>query len=776
MVSQFLYGRRRNGYTQIGNVENMGYGEEDVSGFQLLWNYELAEGCDDNSRPECKSFYVAKTSKGPVAQIGRTAFVPAGTSMESGDRDTTLLHKYLFSDSNYRLLVKNSDVIFKIQNFCETVEDALQHEKGRPSYGELEEGESVRELLEYFRIPEECVEDFMYGVLDSVGNMDSRVYIALPEWNSEGTRKAFRLCQKLLACFPPFLVSACGFLTYTKTFHNSQTNMIPRTVKVIFFPNNQENVRKYGSISANNYIVDSLNGYLPVMETDDYTRDLIRAFATCFLTGKRDNSWYMFFDSFGPKLPWDALFFPENLSCAFKFLQLLKELNYGWPVKFSIDEMYYIIENFLNCKAFSTLQDLSMNMLYACERVMPIGGDLLNIFCDYYMLMPSAKQVVVHKICELLEGFSADENQDLYQAVLNYEYEDPRLGEDVAAYVYQDPDFYRAAIYREELTYHERIKQMDNWEEIVEAVYNRYDGLSVEAPDFLLDYKTVTFMNAVMESLCFDIDGRLYISLEKLGYLYGRDWRFRKEREGFEALSQVVISIVSGILEREHLKHMKENEVKEVLKWLDKLEEDSRMPDLSYQILYLKSQKERFDYLEFLRQTDGDACVEFWKERGMENSRSVMSRMRFNIYEIADRMKFESRENYNWFYGIMFLIWGDHQIEILRLVMEDNGSMGGVQGLSGVWGVVKGVTQDKLSCRKLMKAVVEEYYNRHEVTAADLREMKCVKDFMTAIHADSYLNDASVIGRLKNLGNLGGKPQREKGHILAGGRMPKDKR
>lgn len=773
MVSQFLYGRRKNGYTQIGNVETMGYGEEDVSSFQFLWNYELAEGCDYNNRPDCKCFYVAKTSKGLVAQVGRTAFVPAGTSLESGDRDTTLLHKYLFSDSNYRLLMKNSDMIFKIQNFCDTVEEALECEKGRPSYGNLEQGESTGELLEYFRIPIEHVEDFLYGVLDCVGNMDSRVYIALPEWNGEGTRKAFRLCQKLLACFPPFLVSSCGFLTYTKTFHNSQTNMIPQTVKVVFFPNNQENVRKYASVSGTNYIVDRLNGYFPMMETDDYTRDLVRAFKERFVNGKRDNVWYMFFNSFGSQIPWNTLFFPENLSCAYKFLEMYKQLLYGWPIKFTIDEMYYIIENFLNCKAFAVFKDLSMNVLNACEKVMPIGGDLLNIYCDYYMLMPSAKQAVIDKICQLLENFSQNDKLDLYRSVLNYEYEDSRLGKDVAAYMYQDSRFYHAAICQEEITCHERVMQMEKWEEKVEAIYDRYHRLSKEAPDFLLNHDSKVFLNTAMNGLCLDMDERRSISLEELGYLYGRDRRFRKEHPGFEELSQSVVSIVSEVLEQDRLKYMEDSDIKEVLKWLEDLEEDPEMPDLSYQIIYLKNKKEQLDYLEFLKGTDGDACAKFWKARGEKDSRSILSRMTFDLHVIAEGMEFKDRGNYSFFYGILFLALEDQQLEILRLVMEDDRGMGGLKGLSGVWDVVKDRTTDKWKCRDFMRAVIHDYYKEHEVTGADLKEMKSVKDFMTAVHADSYLNDASVMGKLKN---LGGKPPKEKSHGLGGGRTFKDKK
>ncbi|MCI8886593.1 MAG: hypothetical protein HFG70_00755 [Hungatella sp.] len=773
MISQFIYGRCRTGYSQIGDVGQDGYTEEDISGFQLLWNYELAEGCDRNNRPECRNFYVSGTSAGPVVQVGRTAFVPAGTSQESGDRDTTLSHKYLFSQANYHALIKNPRSVFCIDNYCDTVEDALERRNSIPSFGGKIPEESTRELLEYFGIPEEDAENFIYGILDCVGNLDSRIYIALPEWNSRGTNRAMALCGKILSCFPPFLVSACGFLTYTKTFHNSQTNMIPRTVKVVFYPNNQENVRKYPSVITSNYIVDMKNGYMPVMETDDYTRELIRAFTACFLEGKKDNDWYLFFDSFGPRLPWDALFSPENLSCAYKFLQLLKELDEGWPTKFSIDEMYYIIENFLGCKAFSTVDKPAFSMLDRCERVMPIESDLLNIFCDYYMLMPSSKQMVIEKICRLLLNISM--NKDMYLAVLNYAYEEPKLKEDVIDYLYHHPQFYSAALTREMLVSFEHIKAMENWEDQVNALYVRYEELAAKAPEFLMSPNTIDEMNRLAEYLCSERDKEMAVSLEKLGYLYLRDHCFRKEHQGFEGLSRSVITLMADTLKKNHLKAMGDPEIEVILGWMEDLEEDQEMPDLSYQFKYLKTRGERIEYLVSLRGTDGDACVEFWKSRGEEHSRKVLSRIRFDIYDLADRMEFKEEENYYQFFGNLFLIAGMQQREVLQLVMEDRDGLGGILGLSGVWNVIDKIDQEKRLCQGLMESVVKEYYDSHEVTASDIKEMKNVKEFLTYINADSYINEASVIGKLKNLGTLGGKAPKEKNNMFVTGWRSKDK-
>ena len=152
MVSQFIYGRRKTGYGQLGDLGDGRYTGEDLSSFQHLWNYTMGEGCDRGSRPECRSYYVTETSAGVVAQIGRTAFVPAGTSQESGDRDTTLLHKYLFSDDEYQKLLEHPEEIFKERDYYGTVEEALAgRAENQPPVSEGGE-ESTAELLKYFEI------------------------------------------------------------------------------------------------------------------------------------------------------------------------------------------------------------------------------------------------------------------------------------------------------------------------------------------------------------------------------------------------------------------------------------------------------------------------------------------------------------------------------------------------------------------------------------------------------------------------------------------------
>jgi hypothetical protein len=45
-----------------------------------------------------------------------------------------------------------------------------------------------------------------------------------------------------------------GFLTYTDTYHNSQTNMIPSQIPIVFVIHDETNLKKANAISADNYI------------------------------------------------------------------------------------------------------------------------------------------------------------------------------------------------------------------------------------------------------------------------------------------------------------------------------------------------------------------------------------------------------------------------------------------------------------------------------------------------------------------------------------------
>ena len=764
MVSQFIYGRRKTGYGQLGDLGDGRYTGEDLSSFQHLWNYTMGEGCDRGSRPECRSYYVTETSAGVVAQIGRTAFVPAGTSQESGDRDTTLLHKYLFSDDEYQKLLEHPEEIFKERDYYGTVEEALAgRAENQPPVSEGGE-ESTAELLKYFGMTAADAREFLYAVLDSLGEMESRVYIALPEWNARGTWKALALCRKVISCLPSFWVSACGFLTYSSTFHNSQTNMIPRTVKIIFFPNNAENMRRYDSVGAMNYIIDGKNGYLPEVKIDNYNREMLDVFTDCFLNGRKDATWYPTFETLKKAIRPDALLAPENLSCAYFFMELWKQLcRQGWSDDDDEDDLYYIVEAFLGCDAFATEagRNIAHAFLKACVAKMPMGGTLLNVLCDYYMLAPSFREWVVDWICEKLSESKEDRD---FKAILNYSYEDPQLAQAVKERMYQDASFYPAALHREVLDCFAPLSGLESWEERTESLYSRFDELAERCPAFLGHEDTMSAIGDYVVPLCYDGEKKISISMKDLGGLFERDRRFREKHEGMEGMSGFIKQILQDdVLKESLLGQMEDEEIEQLAGWVEEAEEELRIWGYKKPIGYIQDRMKLIKGAALLLGEDGDACVRFLGGIDGREVRRLLVKPELDVREMAERLRFETGRDYLWFYGQLYLAREADQVEILILLMEkeDEGEKqirGGIIGLNKFWRAVKYQLprrSDEDLFKKKINRAVNLYYENREITSADIKDMKTVRDFVSQIGLESYLNEGSVFGKLKNL--KGGK-------------------
>lgn len=768
MVSQFIYGRRKTGYGQLGDLGDGRYTGEDLSSFQHLWNYVLAEGCDRGSRPECRSYYVAETSTGVVAQVGRTAFVPAGTSQESGDRDTTLLHKYLFSGREYQELLENPDEIFKERDYYGTVEEALEGrvEKQPPVLDGAED--STVELLKYFGISAADARDFLYAVLDSLGEMESRVYIALPEWNARGTGKALALCRKVLGCLPPFWVSACGFLTYSSTFHNSQTNMIPRTVKIIFFPNNAENIRRYDSVGAMNYIIDGKNGYLPEVKLDRYNREMMDVFTDCFLNGRKDEKWYPTFRTLMPAIRSDALLAPENLSCAYFFMELWKQLRkQGWSDDDDEDELYYIAETFLGCDAFATEpgKNIAENFLKACVAAIPMGGTLLNILCDYYMLAPFFREWVVDWLCQTL----ADSEEDkAFKNILNYGYEDPKLGQAVKDRIYQDDRFHPAALHREILDCFKPLSELESWEEIIDTLYSRFDELAEKCPAFLSHEDTMSAIGDYVVPLCYD-DQKLSIPMKALGSLYQRDRRFREKHEGMEGMSGFIKQILQDdVLVVSKLEQMADEEIGQLAGWIEEAEKELRIWGCINPNAHIQNRIKPIEGLALWKSGDGEAFVHFLEEIDERQAGRLLSRQDLDVLELARHMRFENEEDYLWFYERLYLVRKEDQVEILYLIMEEETEeseegRSGIKGLYKFWNTIRHkmrLHSDEDDCVSKMGRAARAYYKEWGVTSADIKDMKAVKDFVSLIGVEAYMNGGKRSGKSKNpAGNSGKKDE-----------------
>lgn len=759
MVNEFLYGRTQNaGYSQLSHLEEYCYTPEDIVGFQYLWKYTAAEGCDKEQMPESRYFYISEASIGPVAQVGKTSFVPAGTSKESGDRDTTLLHKYLFSGNDFRRILKDPDSIFGISDFVGNVEEALsRREEDVIQKSELPdpEGEDAAELLDYFGIPAQKLPELFYAILDAAGDVDSRVYIALPEWNKHATRMAQRLCRRILECLPPYLVSACGFLTYTETFHNGQTNMIPRTVTIIFYPNNIENQKKYLRISSGNYIIDSAAGCFPDMQIDIYTREMVEAMADKFLYGQEDKVWYLFFREFEEYVSWNMNFPPEALSCARKFVQIREELDMGEIKSFRMEEVYYILETYLNCKAFQTPQALpfAMEVLKDFVSTLPVNGDLLNILCDYYMILPDSREQVISWLCNQLLEYSS--KPDMYMAILNYDYEDPKLGQELHRRIYQDLDFYPAARQLETIEYQASAGKKEKLEERIELLYSRLEKLGEEWPDFLLDEGTIDMAHRCMEEICIDENRKLRISLDELQYLYQRGNCFVSECEEYRIFVDLSLDIVRETFKSKDPEEWSVSELRQLRKWMNELTKDERILELHPIFDKIQEQLKSMKYLELLERGDGDECVRLWKKEGMRYKKDFLSHLDMDTEPLMKNVSFKNEESFDEFFVTLFLAREKDRDVICKQIMEDDSGLGGIAGLSSLWRhlCVMGYfsVKEKIATKKIMKQTVMDYYNSHKITSADIKKLKGEIEFAEEMGATSYIDNASVIYKLKKL-------------------------
>lgn len=763
MINQFLYGRTQNGFKELSNVGQAGYSQEDVTGFQHLWVYELADGCDRNLKPESRSFYVSESAIGLTAQVGKTTFVPAGTSKESGNRDTTLLHKYLLSGDDFRTLMACPSHIFEERKYCTTVEEAKEYiEEMSSEIMTAKDGEqfSAAELLEYFGIPQDRLPEFLYAVLDAAGNVDTRLYIALPEWNKKGTDMALQLCEKILNCLPTFLVSSCGFLTYTKTYHNSQTNMIPRSVKIIFYPNNFENQKKYNVITEKNYVVDGSAGLFPQVDTNPYTVDMVSAMAEYFMTGEKDNVWYPFFEKFYNMILSDISVAPEAVSCACKFLELKEQMDNNEEIRFDIDEIYFIVENYLDCKEFITQSTVKCDMAFLEKfaEVFTLDGDLLNILCDFYLRLPESKEFVITWICrKLVEHIG---NPEIFNAVLNYSYESPELIANVKKRIYADLDFYPAARYLELLNHEEAAAKLKDWNELVDLLYTRMDALYEEWSDFLTDPDTVAMIEELVDRYCMD-EGVRRISVEELRVLYERADKFAKKNIATD-FTEIVQKFVRQLLTVDIVEKLEPHELKLMKEWRVSLKENEEFGSEEYEEVFgiLNRRIIVMEYRELLENGDGEGCVARWKEDGPKKSKTILERLTFDKEKMYEKLSFQVDDTFDEFFFTLFMSRPYERKEILQEIMKNRNGHGGIIAMECLWQniSIKGnfLWDEKTNMKYTIQDIMREHYLKNGVSQDEAKDIKSVMEFAEEMRVSNFANDSSVMGKLKNL--TGGLP------------------
>ena len=255
MKHQFLYGRKNAGYCQL-NQDYLFEDRKDLLQLETLQNYILVDGVDSRNLPLEYYAYTDEISGERVWIEGLTSFVPGGTSAESGSRDTSMIHKYIYSGEEYEQHIW-AKTVGETRNFFRTVED-YQQGKGvdiESQWAKID----FSVLQEKFGFDQEQLADFIVCCLDAFPRPERRVYCYLPSADKDGSMYAKNLMETLLNILPPCVNVGAGFITYSSTFHNVSINPIPGNISVIFIPDTFENRQREVSERNNNYIFDFKN-------------------------------------------------------------------------------------------------------------------------------------------------------------------------------------------------------------------------------------------------------------------------------------------------------------------------------------------------------------------------------------------------------------------------------------------------------------------------------------------------------------------------------------
>lgn len=254
MRRQFLYGRKKTGYCQI-NEDFPVTDKKILLQLSSMQNYNVVAGLDMNNLPEEYYAYSERIEGEKVWIEGKTSFVPAGVSEESGSRDTSMLHKVIYSGEDYKEKMLHP-ISKSLVMFYSTVEDYL-NDSGK-AIDETKEYD-YEQLYQKFELDDEKMKDFIICCLDAFPNIEKRVYCYLPTSDREGSIWAKRLMEMIIGNVPACVVCGAGFVTYSSGFHNVSSNPIHGSVSVVFIPDTEENRMNERFERKQHYIFDFTN-------------------------------------------------------------------------------------------------------------------------------------------------------------------------------------------------------------------------------------------------------------------------------------------------------------------------------------------------------------------------------------------------------------------------------------------------------------------------------------------------------------------------------------
>lgn len=696
MQHQYIYGRCRDGYRQINDLSQSGYTSEDLNGFQQMWMYQPVELCEKDEWPECRYYYVSQTTKGDVIQIGRTLFVPGGSSNESGIRDSTLLHKYIIDRekgsakekiTDFEYLMNNSDQIFCIDDFFSSVEEAKERGTGcsRLKREKVTTGKYSDDVLRYFSISDENISDFLYAVLYAMGSYDARFYIALPDWSRKGSDMALQLCGWILRYMPPQMVPCCGFISYSSTFHDSQMNLLPRKIKLVFFPNDEVNKRKYRSILRGNYIWDPTEAVFPQKDNLSGYR-VIDSMKKSFMNQKTDP---------GKKYLNEALvqlgfhdkgtFSPESLEAVYRFYLFDTK---GKTEKWESFELYDAIDMILACNSFDWEEERDVMLCFLKKKLASMGDmpdeELLYLMDVYYYYGEPYKSCILKAISvKLLEACNKQE-MNRYRKIMELVRKLPDVYTGVQSYVRIKDDFWRVGM--EEESWFCLETGLKDWQ----VFSNHVEELLEKYPRFLFRqdvWKKISDRLITFFDLSPDID--------KLVFWYILNCEREKKGDNAAGKSPAAEEI-RYLLCQISDDSLEERQKKE--KFLEKLRADGYM-EFDNESKQMVGGQEKDDAalgrecIELLRGLKGEEIVSFFRKNEEALIWRILPGLDVDLNNICEKVVFEKRKSFFYFYKILFESRKQDWAALCERVLDKRQVYGGARVLKKLINVQDGMHQ-----------------------------------------------------------------------------------
>lgn len=440
MKKQFLYGRKKTGHCQLGDDYQV-IDNQSLLKLTSMQTYTVAKGVDEKNLPEEYYAYSEQLEEGKVWIEGKTSFVPAGTSEESGARDTSMIHKYIFSGEDFlnKLYQPVNPVALP---FFTSVDDYMN---GVSAPADEEVSYSWEQIYEVFNLDDAKLEDFIFCCLDAFADYEKRVYCYLPSADREGSVWAKCLMERLLQCVPACVVASAGFTTYSHTFYNASTNPIPGSISVIFLPKNQENKMAEETERKNNYIFDFSDYRKQGSQSIVYVNTLVNLISKHFTN--QDTGGKM--DKVREKLD---LFVQTGCAADLNFLGAYMIYGYKNKILESRDSKAYrtvasaihdllkkeeILTEKAKAEISKTVQDLLANAKYTEEDMEWID--------HIYVSSGFCKQIILQAICnqclKYAGEYTENENEEILFLV-NYEYKDEDTNDLLLSELYSKQQYY----------------------------------------------------------------------------------------------------------------------------------------------------------------------------------------------------------------------------------------------------------------------------------------------------------------------------------------------